>query len=977
MSLGRKIFKLFSCVFAYTFFMCAGIGTANAVDSTYTFSVTTVPLEDGSSFSFKLSAAGTFKVSCGGGTLSSSASPSDVTGSQFSGFIITRSNTNEETYTCNYQLHTVNGSATSRTIQFGMQQVTGYNSTLPAISFFTSAANAAKVQSMDLYQGTSLADVFPDNVSGSYPRFWQTFKNCSNLQSIPNGLFKGYTSSHPAMFVETFMGCESLTSIPNDLFEDFTSVDSGMFQLTFRECTGLLQLPTSLFANITTIQSYQTNIFMETFSLCTGLTGFIPPTLFAGLTPRQNSYPQALMDRTFLGSTLDTSCPAGFCEYDTGYKTQNVWYPYVSCKPCVTITYDCNDGVHNTSNDSYAQGTMINTNDSQNGAPSCTAPTGSEFVGWYCGYGDSSNNSLVSFDDIDTNHPVHVYDNFVCFDSECEFALDQNTFCTAVWRKTNPCENDGTPTTYILGSPASVFDPDWWDDGASSSGSTFTFSAYGTAVIETRCSVTPGVPGQPGNPVTTPGGYCWCRVASYTPNSSSAPAATQSGDLPWVLADGAQFDPNKCDWDDDSGCLKTCKAKFGEIDFRRSLYTTTPCGYTVTYDCGVGSSSTLSPTSVVVDQPYSISPSSYCTPNTGYVPNTTGGSPSGSGWVCEADNSNATLNAASGTWTAHDDYTCTAQWASHSLSYNCGITGSGVPAVGNGPASQSFAGVNSVTISNPGNTCTATGYSFDGWWCYDNNAGFYSGNIYTPNSSYAYGNGSATCVARWKANDPCAPGTLDTETKEVLGILMLTEEMNDPGTTWKDHFSLDSLWGPDAVAPVGVNGNEVTFPYATIVLEGLCSVTPGIPGQAGYPDTTNTDQHCWCRVAKFEGEELTDYPWVYYQDFTSSGTNCSAAKCSEVCANGVYNDWNDSHDFYLNFLHSLYVKNICLYTLRYKCDSSATATYGGSYADGVNVPLWNSATTAANCPSQAANGQELDVWTCDNNVTVNNNSQMA
>ncbi len=749
------------------------------------------------------------------------------------------------------------------------------------------------------------------------------------------------------------------------------------------------------------------------------LTQFDPVNNGSTVTFSNGEYGTA--NWVFVGSTANCSDCQNSCEsavnIDSFALFRESLYTTYQCINDYTLTYDCNNANLGATGNQNTQVTLSSgtevTVDETVANNYCQTPSGYEFVTWVCSWGTSGSNNLalsvvgnIAGDSVThsgNTYYVPINSNLIGWNSNNAntnsfyFNIEHDTDCVAVWRPTSTCLNNGQSVGYVLWAEAGTTVANAlintsgtqhivYDDPNSPNLENADFYveySYGSVYVEAMCSPTPGVAGVPGNPVETnihyndltgDNPYCWCRVRGWCePNTGDCLPSNGSYSaleyMPWVMYNGEPGgDCNQC-------AYYCSKIRTNMPRMLEGLYTTELCRYNVSYNCNNSGVVNPAPTSVTMDQTYTLADISNCGTQTGKYIVDSGNNIIGNGWKCEANNTSGTyLNANSGTWQWTDSYTCTAQWASYSLSYNCGVTGSDVSAVGNGPASQSFAGVNSVTISNPGNTCTATGYSFDGWWCYDNNAGFYSGNIYTPNSSYAYGNGSATCVARWKANDPCAPGTLDTANKEVLGILMPTEEMNDPENTWKDHFSLNSLWGPDAVAPDGVNGNEVTFPYGTIVLEGLCSMTSGIPGQVGYPDTTNTDQHCWCRVAKFEGEELTDYPWVYYQDFASSGTNCSVAKCSEVCANGVYNDWNDSHDFYLNFLHSLYVKNICLYTLRYKCDSSATATYGGSYADGVNVPLWNSATTATNCPSQAANGQELDVWTCDNNVTVNNNS---
>ena len=121
------------------------------------------------------------------------------------------------------------------------------------------------------------------------------------------------------------------------------------------------------------------------------------------------------------------------------------WYPYVSCIPTHTLTYNCN-GNGNGSSITYQESDLVTT--LMPVPAGCSIPSGSEFVGWYCAYGKSTTASVVSGEP-----PVEVWDQFVCFGAVCSFYIQESTICKAMWRSTEYCANGGTPVDYVLDQP--------------------------------------------------------------------------------------------------------------------------------------------------------------------------------------------------------------------------------------------------------------------------------------------------------------------------------------------------------------------------------------------------------------------------------------------------------------------------------------------------------------------------------------------
>ena len=209
-----------------------------------------------------------------------------LSGDGVSGGTITKNNTNYNVYTCTY---TTSG---SKTIQFGGTATEYTWMSLPVFKFNNPAS--------DSY--TSHPDVNAKKVASIYGNLSVIFPKLGD-NSFPK------------------------------------------FRYTFYGCTSLTVLPENLFANITT---GGTNMFLSTFGLCTGLTGYIPPILFEGLI--QNNVATNTFDNTFSGTAMLTSCPSGTTPYATNYTS--AWGGKVSCQPSsgetqiptYSVTYTCGNG---------------------------------------------------------------------------------------------------------------------------------------------------------------------------------------------------------------------------------------------------------------------------------------------------------------------------------------------------------------------------------------------------------------------------------------------------------------------------------------------------------------------------------------------------------------------------------------------------------------------------------------------------------
>ena len=141
------------------------------------------------------------------------------------------------------------------------------------------------------------------------------FKYCSNLETIPSGLFDN--SPNINSFFQTWRDCSSLTAIPDGLFNNNPNVSS--FYGTFYSCSLITSIPTDLFKYNTLVQT-----FGPTFH-DTSITS-IPVDLFKYCTLAQ------YFQYTF-SSTLITSIPKGIFDYNTEVKSFNSVFRY-----CYSLT---------------------------------------------------------------------------------------------------------------------------------------------------------------------------------------------------------------------------------------------------------------------------------------------------------------------------------------------------------------------------------------------------------------------------------------------------------------------------------------------------------------------------------------------------------------------------------------------------------------------------------------------------------------
>ena len=157
--------------------------------------------------------------------------------------------------------------------------------------------------------------------------FKNMFADANGITSIPANLFAGI-SGPPAkeMFYQTFYGTK-ITSIPANLFSGISGPPaSGMFYRTFYYAKQLKSIPETLFSGIQGPAA--STMFEQTFYGCSGLTGFVPPHLFDGITGTANR----MMSNIFYNSGLVTTCPTGYTQYITGYEGS--WSSKVACYKC-------------------------------------------------------------------------------------------------------------------------------------------------------------------------------------------------------------------------------------------------------------------------------------------------------------------------------------------------------------------------------------------------------------------------------------------------------------------------------------------------------------------------------------------------------------------------------------------------------------------------------------------------------------------
>lgn len=252
-------------------FVCISSGSIPSDKLSFTATTTS----DTTSFSFNISAAGTFYVDWGDGTAGETITKTGT---------ITKSISHTYAAAASYDIK-IGGLATA-------YQTSGYTG---AISF-SSNKKLAGISG-------SLGAIFPTLSDGSQPRFSYIFNNCTNLKgSIPENLFAGVSGAPiKYMFENAFDNCKGLTgNIPENLFAEISGAPTeNLFKETFYNCSGLTGgIPENLFAGIKGAPAE--NMFFYTFSGCSGLTGDIPVNLFAGISGAPIS---GMFNYTFNGCT--------------------------------------------------------------------------------------------------------------------------------------------------------------------------------------------------------------------------------------------------------------------------------------------------------------------------------------------------------------------------------------------------------------------------------------------------------------------------------------------------------------------------------------------------------------------------------------------------------------------------------------------------------------------------------------------------
>jgi len=317
------------------------------------FEITTIEMDADTTFSFYISAMGTFYVDWGDQVQE-----------------IIRANTTETLYSHTYTAGGV------KTIRFG-GLATGYSTVsrlnqasvvpdMAAIRFFTgtldrwqfdesgSEINIANIS------GT-ISAIFPTiGDGGTYatqPRFYMTFANaqnfigplsanlfmglhgnavhgmwyqtfsgCTNLGgTIPENLFANVSGIGDYIFCNTFLSCSSLTGgIPKDLFKNISGTAQYAFANTFQGCSNLTGvIPKDLFKNI--VGDAKRYMFYRCFTGDSNLTGYIWPELFSGIVGNI----AGMFEHAFRYTGLYTACPCGTHQYITGYESE--WTNKVSC----------------------------------------------------------------------------------------------------------------------------------------------------------------------------------------------------------------------------------------------------------------------------------------------------------------------------------------------------------------------------------------------------------------------------------------------------------------------------------------------------------------------------------------------------------------------------------------------------------------------------------------------------------------------
>ena len=173
------------------------------------------------------------------------------------------------------------------------------------------------------------------NGSKTINSFFHCFRDCSNLTSIPDGLF----DNNPVVtnFSYCFYGCSNLTSIPNGLFDNNPKVKNFIY--CFHSCSNLTSIPNGLFDNNPVVTN-----FSSCFYGCSNLTS-IPDGLF------DNNPVVTNFSYCFYGCSNLTSIPNGL--FDNNPVVTNFSYCFHSCSNLTSIPVGLFDNNPVVTNFSY------------------------------------------------------------------------------------------------------------------------------------------------------------------------------------------------------------------------------------------------------------------------------------------------------------------------------------------------------------------------------------------------------------------------------------------------------------------------------------------------------------------------------------------------------------------------------------------------------------------------------------------------
>lgn len=296
------------------------------------FEIITKNLNADTTFRFLMSAAGVFYVDWGDGSVQTIERTDNTTETEYNhtysvaggkkirfAGLATDYSTNERTSAISFLgygfAHLITG------VQGDMSKMFPYITTNPQ--------DGAQPRFEGTFYTSSLSSI-PSTLFGQYTTgatwmFYGTFNQCNGLTTVPNGLFSHITTGAFMMFGSTFFNCANITSIPGDLFSGVITVANYMFNGTFRQNKKLTSIPADLFANITASAD---GLFASTFENCSNLSGYIPPSLFAGLN-NSGKNARSFMQSIFDGTNITTTCSPGTTQFITGYE--GYWGGKVSC----------------------------------------------------------------------------------------------------------------------------------------------------------------------------------------------------------------------------------------------------------------------------------------------------------------------------------------------------------------------------------------------------------------------------------------------------------------------------------------------------------------------------------------------------------------------------------------------------------------------------------------------------------------------